>query len=60
MSLPVSEMVRKGSMTNIDCILCGECADGCAGKALSFGFGISRPVKAQKIYEVKPEKGQDI
>lgn len=36
MSLGVDEMVRSGDMHNDECILCGECADGCPKKAVCF------------------------
>ena len=34
MSLGVHEMVQKGDMRNTECILCGECADGCTHNAI--------------------------
>lgn len=36
MSLSVQAMVKKGDMRNSECILCGECADGCTGKAIRY------------------------
>lgn len=39
MSLEVSEMVRKGSMRNVECILCGNCVDHCPSRAIKFLFG---------------------
>lgn len=38
MSLEVASMVKKGSMKNSECILCGECVDGCKAGAVSFRF----------------------
>jgi len=38
MSLPVPEMVRRGAMEHIDCILCGACADACANQVLLLSF----------------------
>jgi ferredoxin-type protein NapH len=36
MGLGVSEMVGRGDMRNDECILCGECVDGCPSKAIAF------------------------
>ena len=36
MSLDVQEMVKKSMMNTSDCIMCGECVDGCGRKAISF------------------------
>jgi len=38
MSLEVHAMVAAGNMNNTECILCGECADGCPKKAITLGF----------------------
>ncbi|MGE5579956.1 MAG: 4Fe-4S binding protein [Bacillota bacterium] len=38
MSLDVMAMVEKNLMENDECILCGQCADGCRQKAISLGF----------------------
>jgi len=38
MSLPVKEMVAAGVMKHTDCILCGECADNCKRKVISYIF----------------------
>lgn len=38
MSLEVHTMVAAGNMKNSECILCGECADGCPKKAISLTF----------------------
>lgn len=40
MSLPVSTMVKKGIMSNTECIMCGQCIDTCKRGALSFSFGL--------------------
>jgi ferredoxin-type protein NapH len=39
MSLPVREMVSSGNMSHADCILCGECVDGCKKKAIGYKYG---------------------
>lgn len=60
MSLEVNAMVKKGSMTNRDCILCGECVDACSDKVIAYGFGISRAsagVKGRKV--TQKEEPQD-
>ena len=36
MSLPVTQMVQKGSMDNSECILCGSCVDNCPQKVISY------------------------
>jgi ferredoxin-type protein NapH len=38
MSLEVSQMVQAGEMENSECILCGQCVDGCPGQAICFTF----------------------
>lgn len=38
MSLDVMQMVSRGSMENIDCILCGSCVDACSPGAIHFAF----------------------
>lgn len=38
MGLRVSEMVARGDMRHDECILCGECADGCPSKAIALAF----------------------
>lgn len=48
MSLPVSDMVKRGTMANADCIFCGECADGCPEKAICFRFGIEKAACGKK------------
>ena len=39
MSLPVDKMVSTGNMNHTDCILCGECVDGCKRDAIGYKFG---------------------
>lgn len=39
MSLEVEQMVQRQSMKNNECILCGECVDGCKSKAIRYQFG---------------------
>jgi ferredoxin-type protein NapH len=38
MSLPVHQMVKQLSMENSECILCGNCIDGCPRKVISYVF----------------------
>ena len=38
MSLRVNEMVKAGQMENRECILCGNCVDGCARKVIHYAF----------------------
>ncbi len=38
MSLEVHQMVQENSMKNTECILCGECADGCPKKIIQLTF----------------------
>ena len=38
MSLEVNQMVMSGSMENAECILCGNCADGCPQKVIQYSF----------------------
>ncbi|KJR44698.1 4Fe-4S ferredoxin, iron-sulfur binding [Desulfosporosinus sp. I2] len=38
MSLSVSLMVQKGTMSNTECILCGQCIDTCKMEVLRFTF----------------------
>lgn len=40
MSLDVTNMVKHGDMRHDECILCGNCADVCKTKAISYAFGI--------------------
>jgi len=38
MSLPVEEMVNHNSMENKECILCGNCADVCQQRAITYSW----------------------
>jgi ferredoxin-type protein NapH len=38
MGIPVNEQVKVGVVSSLDCILCGQCVDGCPNRVLSFGF----------------------
>lgn len=38
MSIDVHAQVKKGEMEHDDCILCGQCADGCKQKVISYSF----------------------
>jgi ferredoxin-type protein NapH len=42
MSLDVHGMVEQGSMLNTECILCGECVDGCPKDVIHYAFGKPR------------------
>jgi len=39
MSLDVNVMVQKQAMENTECILCGNCVDGCPKHAIRYSFG---------------------
>ena len=39
MQLPVTSMVRDGSMRTTECFMCESCVDACPKKAISVGFG---------------------
>ena len=39
MSLPVTDMVQRGDMTNHECILCATCADGCPRHVIRYAWG---------------------
>jgi len=38
MSIPVSKYVTTGKIGSLDCILCGQCVDGCPNKVLAYGL----------------------
>jgi ferredoxin-type protein NapH len=40
MSLPVAAMVKRGSLQNAECILCGNCVDHCQAGVIRYAFGI--------------------
>jgi NAD-dependent dihydropyrimidine dehydrogenase PreA subunit len=42
MGLDVNQMVLQGKMENNECILCGECVDTCAKKAIRYAFAYQR------------------
>jgi ferredoxin-type protein NapH len=42
MSLEVNSMVRKGSMVNSECILCGTCVDGCPEGVIKYVFDATK------------------
>ena len=42
MSLPVQEMVQRGDMKDAECILGGNCADGCPKGVIHYRFGRER------------------
>jgi polyferredoxin len=39
MSLAVNDMVKASHMEHSECILCGNCVDGCSKKAIQYRFG---------------------
>lgn len=41
MSLEVMEMVKKGKIDSLDCVLCGECVDTCPKKVIQYRFTIT-------------------
>ena len=38
MSLDVEAMVQRGDMENRECILCGNCVDGCSHDVIRYSF----------------------
>lgn len=44
MSLPVSRLHKGGTVASADCILCGECVDGCPRRTLRYGVA-ARPAR---------------
>lgn len=42
MSLEVNMMVRRGSMVNSECILCGTCVDGCPEGVIEYAFDAAK------------------
>ncbi len=42
MSLDVNQMVQARDMEDSECILCGQCVDGCSQQAICFTFGRGR------------------
>ncbi|MDD5704158.1 MAG: 4Fe-4S binding protein [Dehalococcoidales bacterium] len=38
MSIPVSSHIQTGRVGSLDCILCGQCVDGCPNKVLAYGL----------------------
>jgi len=42
MSLDVNGMVQRANMENDECILCGNCVDGCSRDAIRFSFSAGR------------------
>ena len=54
MSLPVKEMVAAGNMRHTDCILCGECVDGCKREAIAYTFGCCTRTAQQEESTLTP------
>jgi ferredoxin-type protein NapH len=42
MSLDVNSMVARGNMEDSECILCGNCVDGCSKDAIRFSFSAGK------------------
>ncbi len=42
MSLDVNGMVKSAQMEDSECILCGNCVDGCSRDAIRFSFSAGR------------------
>ncbi|WP_241423273.1 4Fe-4S binding protein [Candidatus Contubernalis alkaliaceticus] len=42
MSLAVQGMVESGSMSNMECILCGQCVDSCPKGVIHYSFGLPK------------------
>ena len=45
MSLDVDGMVEQADMEHSECILCGNCVDGCPRAAIRYSFSSGRPVR---------------
>jgi polyferredoxin len=51
--LDVHAMVQRADMENSECILCGNCVDGCTRNAIRFSFSANRkpaPTVEQEAY----------
>lgn len=48
MSLPVTDMVKRNSLDETECLLCGSCVDGCKRGVLRYAFGRSRTVAGSR------------
>ncbi len=44
MSLEVQSMVQRGDMRHAECILCGNCVDGCTSSSIR--YSLTRPLSA--------------
>jgi polyferredoxin len=42
MSISVSDYITNGMVGSLDCILCGQCVDGCPNKVLAYGLHSKR------------------
>jgi polyferredoxin len=47
MSLDVHQMVQRGDMEDSECILCGNCVDGCSKGAICFSFSSGRQASVE-------------
>jgi polyferredoxin len=45
MSLDVNDMVQQANMEDSECILCGNCVDGCTKDAIHFSFSAGKQVE---------------
>jgi ferredoxin-type protein NapH len=46
MSLPVEAMVKRGSLQNAECVLCGNCVDHCQAGVIRYAFGIPKRMES--------------
>jgi ferredoxin-type protein NapH len=53
MSIDVMQQVRTGSIEDSDCILCGNCVDGCRSQAIHFSFTPPAPQSRPLTTEVE-------
>jgi ferredoxin-type protein NapH len=48
LNIDVMENVKRGNVSNLECLLCGTCIDHCNQKALTFTFRITRTVQTKQ------------
>lgn len=56
MSLEIDQMVKKGSIENPECILCGECSDVCARRVIHYSFKNENYSKNQQSAQYQSDK----